>query len=143
MAKTKAKTKSKTRATAPKKRGRPAGKTTKKKSVRRKRSSVNIARVTAERRMPLLMRQVPREVTEAMDESEEDAVRKLGFGVEDKPGDEADVVSCPGTTTCRIGITNSQNFGQELAELVRNYEAKKSLKGPSSSSWVFMKMALI
>ena len=53
-----------------------------------------------------------------------DAVRKLGFGVEDKPGDEADVVSCPGTTTCRIGITNSQNFGQELAELVRNYEAK-------------------
>lgn len=53
-----------------------------------------------------------------------DAVRKLGFGVEDKPGDEADVVSCPGTTTCRIGITNSQNFGQELAGLVRNYEAK-------------------
>ena len=50
MAKTKAKTKSKAKAkaTAPKKRGRPAGKTTKKKRVRRKRSSVNITRVTAE-----------------------------------------------------------------------------------------------
>ena len=48
MAKTKSKTKSKTRPTAPKKRGRPAGKTAKKKSVRRKRSSVNITRVTAE-----------------------------------------------------------------------------------------------
>lgn len=53
-----------------------------------------------------------------------DAVRALGFGVEEKPGDEADVVSCPGTTTCRLGITNSQNFGHELESLVHHYEAK-------------------
>jgi len=51
-------------------------------------------------------------------------LREIGFPVEDAPGDISDVVSCPGTTTCRIGITNSQSFGLEVAGDVRNYAAK-------------------
>ncbi|MFQ5783541.1 MAG: nitrite/sulfite reductase [Alphaproteobacteria bacterium] len=50
-----------------------------------------------------------------------DAVRAIGLTVEETVGDTPDVVSCPGTTTCRLGITNSQNFGREIHEAVRNY----------------------
>ena len=50
-----------------------------------------------------------------------DAVRGLGLPVEDDIGDVPDVVSCPGTTTCRIGITNSQDFAREILEDVTNY----------------------
>jgi sulfite reductase (NADPH) hemoprotein beta-component len=48
-------------------------------------------------------------------------VRALGLEVEETEGDVADVVSCPGTTTCRLGITNSQNFSREIIDQVRNY----------------------
>ncbi len=48
-------------------------------------------------------------------------VRALGLEVQETEGDVPDVVSCPGTTTCRLGITNSQNFGKELTDEVRNY----------------------
>jgi sulfite reductase (NADPH) hemoprotein beta-component len=51
------------------------------------------------------------------------SVRALGLPVQDKDGDIGDVVSCPGTTSCRLGITNSQNFGKELGEIVRGYDA--------------------
>jgi sulfite reductase (NADPH) hemoprotein beta-component len=51
------------------------------------------------------------------------AVRALGLQVQDKAGDEVDLISCPGTTTCRIGITNSQDFGRELIETVKKYTA--------------------
>jgi sulfite reductase (NADPH) hemoprotein beta-component len=51
-------------------------------------------------------------------------VRAMGFFVEDKAGDVPDVVACPGTTTCGIGITNSQNFGKEVQEAVRAFKAK-------------------
>ena len=50
-----------------------------------------------------------------------EAVRAIGLAVEDHVGDVPDVVSCPGTTTCRIGITNSQNFGREILDQVRDY----------------------
>ena len=52
------------------------------------------------------------------------AVRELGFGVEERPGDVSNVIACPGTTTCGIGITNSQSFGKEILDQVRNYAAK-------------------
>ena len=39
------------------------------------------------------------------------AIKAIGFDVPAHAEDVPDVVSCPGTTTCRIGITNSQGFG--------------------------------
>ncbi len=39
------------------------------------------------------------------------AIKAIGFDVPSHADDVPDVVSCPGTTTCRIGITNSQSFG--------------------------------
>lgn len=50
------------------------------------------------------------------------AVRALGLPVQDHDGDVPDVISCPGTTSCRLGITNSQNFGKEVVDVVRNFE---------------------
>jgi len=50
-------------------------------------------------------------------------IRALGLPVQERDGDVADVVSCPGTTSCRLGITNSQNFGKEIVDVVRGYEA--------------------
>ena len=37
-------------------------------------------------------------------------LRALGLAVEDRREEVTNVVVCPGTTSCRIGITNSQNF---------------------------------
>jgi sulfite reductase (ferredoxin) len=54
-------------------------------------------------------------------------VRAMGFMVENAPGDVANVVACPGTTTCGIGITASQTFGKEVQELAHNYAAKPNL----------------
>ena len=42
------------------------------------------------------------------------AVRSIGLDVPAQADDVPDVVSCPGTTTCRIGITNSQGFGLQV-----------------------------
>ncbi|MGE5505115.1 MAG: nitrite/sulfite reductase [Actinomycetota bacterium] len=42
------------------------------------------------------------------------AVKAIGLEVPAAAEDVPDVVSCPGTTTCRIGITNSQGFGREI-----------------------------
>jgi len=55
------------------------------------------------------------------------AVHALDLDVQEKEGDVPDVVSCPGTTSCRLGITNSQNFGKEAVKVVRNYEALPSV----------------
>ncbi|HEY4135312.1 MAG TPA: nitrite/sulfite reductase [Alphaproteobacteria bacterium] len=55
------------------------------------------------------------------------AVRAMGFGVENHPGDVPNVVACPGTTTCGIGITTSQTFGLEVQELATNYKAKPNV----------------
>jgi sulfite reductase (NADPH) hemoprotein beta-component len=54
-------------------------------------------------------------------------VRAMGFMVENGPGDVPNVVACPGTTTCGIGITASQTFGKEVQELAHNYAAKSNL----------------
>jgi sulfite reductase beta subunit-like hemoprotein len=54
-------------------------------------------------------------------------VRAMGFMVENAPGDVPNVVACPGTTTCGIGITASQTFGNEVQELAHNYAAKPNL----------------
>lgn len=55
------------------------------------------------------------------------SVRAMGFFVEDKAGDVPNVVACPGTTSCGIGITNSQNFGREVQEIVRAFAPKPDL----------------
>lgn len=47
----------------------------------------------------------------------EDVVSRLkaiNIDVPKSAAESPDVVSCPGTTTCRIGITNSQNFGRAV-----------------------------
>jgi sulfite reductase (NADPH) hemoprotein beta-component len=49
------------------------------------------------------------------------AIEALGMPIEHKVGDVPDVAACPGTTTCRIGITNSQLFGHEIVDQVRGY----------------------
>ncbi len=54
-------------------------------------------------------------------------VRALGFAVEDAPGSVPNIVACPGTSTCAIGITNSQSFGGTIQESVRAYKAKPNL----------------
>ncbi|MGE5539949.1 MAG: nitrite/sulfite reductase [Gemmatimonas sp.] len=56
-----------------------------------------------------------------------DRIRTMGFYVENKAGDVPDVVACPGTTTCGIGITNSQNFGKEVQDAVREFTTKPNL----------------
>ncbi|CAA7624808.1 nitrite/sulfite reductase [Magnetospirillum sp. SS-4] len=47
------------------------------------------------------------------------AVKAIGFDVPAHADDVPDVVSCPGTTTCRIGITNSQGFGLQVEREAR------------------------
>lgn len=41
-------------------------------------------------------------------------LRAINIDVPASASESADVVSCPGTTTCRIGITNSQGFGRQV-----------------------------
>ena len=48
------------------------------------------------------------------------AFEALGIVVPESGEKAADVVSCPGTTTCRIGITNSQGFAREVWEDSKN-----------------------
>lgn len=45
-----------------------------------------------------------------------EAVRAIGLDVPASPEDAPEVISCPGTTTCRIGITNSQTLARTLVE---------------------------
>ena len=42
------------------------------------------------------------------------AARNIGFDVPETAEDVPEVISCPGTTTCRIGITNSQSFARHI-----------------------------
>lgn len=55
------------------------------------------------------------------------AVRAIGFDVPASAEAVPDVVSCPGTTTCRIGITNSQNFAREALAQASSDPAAKGL----------------
>jgi sulfite reductase (NADPH) hemoprotein beta-component len=43
----------------------------------------------------------------------------IGIPVPTSPETDANVVTCPGTTSCRIGITNSQNFARAIADDVK------------------------
>jgi sulfite reductase beta subunit-like hemoprotein len=54
-------------------------------------------------------------------------VRAMGYGVEDHAGDVPNVVACPGTSTCGIGITNSQAFGGTIQSLVKDYAPKPNV----------------
>ncbi len=51
-----------------------------------------------------------------------EVVRRLeaiGIAVPAAPEQDANVVTCPGTTSCRIGITNSQNFARAIVDDVK------------------------
>lgn len=54
-------------------------------------------------------------------------VRALGFDIPEAAEDVPDVVSCPGTTTCRIGITNSQSFGIQVEKEARGQADSKGV----------------
>ena len=60
----------------------------------------------------------------------DEAVRRLealGIPVPTSPERDANVVSCPGTTSCRIGITNSQNFARAIADDVQTDPTARGL----------------
>lgn len=52
----------------------------------------------------------------------DEVVRRLeaiGISVPATADEDANIVSCPGTTSCRIGITNSQNFARAIVDDVK------------------------
>lgn len=54
-------------------------------------------------------------------------VKAIGFDVPASAADVPDVVSCPGTTTCRIGITNSQSFARTVEAEARTDPAARGV----------------
>jgi sulfite reductase beta subunit-like hemoprotein len=54
-------------------------------------------------------------------------VEAIGFEVPKAVDDVPDVVACPGTTTCRIGITNAQGFGRRMEAEARGNAASKGV----------------
>jgi len=48
-----------------------------------------------------------------------DGVRAIGYDVPASADDVPDLISCPGTTTCRIGITSSQGFAKSLEPVMK------------------------
>ncbi|MBF0324394.1 MAG: nitrite/sulfite reductase [Alphaproteobacteria bacterium] len=70
---------------------------------------VGVTELRATRDQNLLFLGVAREQSQLV----VDGVRAIGFDVPRSAADIATVISCPGTTTCRIGITNSQGFARE------------------------------
>lgn len=54
-------------------------------------------------------------------------LRAINVEVPKSAADSADVVSCPGTTTCRIGITNSQGFGRRVWADAKDDPAAKGI----------------
>jgi sulfite reductase (NADPH) hemoprotein beta-component len=65
-------------------------------------------RITRDQNVAILG--VPADKVAALSEG----VKAIGFDVPDSAEAIPDVVSCPGTTTCRIGITNSQSFARQV-----------------------------
>jgi sulfite reductase (ferredoxin) len=51
----------------------------------------------------------------------------LGIPVPTSPETDANVVTCPGTTSCRIGITNSQNVARAIADDVKSDPTARGL----------------
>jgi sulfite reductase (NADPH) hemoprotein beta-component len=63
-------------------------------------------------------------------ELKDEVVRRLealGIPVPTSPETDANVVSCPGTTSCRIGITNSQNFARAIVDDVKTDPTARGL----------------
>ena len=56
------------------------------------------------------------------------AIRAAGLPVAEPESSEPDLIACPGTTTCRIGITNAQAFGRELLDVARAAEGGNDLR---------------
>lgn len=56
------------------------------------------------------------------------AIRAAGLPVAEPGSGEPDLIACPGTTTCRIGITNAQAFGRELLAVARATPGGKNLR---------------
>jgi sulfite reductase (NADPH) hemoprotein beta-component len=54
-------------------------------------------------------------------------LRAINIEVPASAADSADVVACPGTASCRIGITNAQGFGREVWEDARNDPAARGI----------------
>ncbi len=54
-------------------------------------------------------------------------VTSIGLEVPASPEDTPDVISCPGTTTCRIGITNSQSFARQVLDDARTDSTAKGV----------------
>ncbi len=85
------------------------------------RHGVETLRTTREQNLAFMG--VPPETVEAVIK----AVRGLGIEVEETRGDVPDVITCPGTTTCRLGITNAPAFGREIVQQVLNDASLREL----------------
>lgn len=87
--------------------------------------SAGVSRLSTTRDQKLALLDVaPDKVAEATAK-----IRALGFDIPEAAEEVPDVVSCPGTTTCRIGITNSQSFGIQVEK-----EAQLSLKSGAADA---------
>jgi len=86
-------------------------------------AGVTQLRTTRDQKLALL------DVARAKVDTVTEAVRALGFDIPAGAEEVPDVVSCPGTTTCRIGITNSQSFGIQVEK-----EAQLSLKSGAADA---------
>ena len=54
-------------------------------------------------------------------------LKAIGIDVPASAAETPDVVSCPGTTTCRIGITNAQSFGRAIWEDAKSDPAARGI----------------
>ena len=75
----------------------------------------------------LLIRDVPKSQVPSVIE----AIQAIGF---DLPNDGDDVVACPGTWTCRLGITGSQEMGTLLVAKAPGLRVRVSGSSRSASS---------
>lgn len=54
-------------------------------------------------------------------------LRQLGLPVPESAAEVRDLIACPGTTTCRIGITNAPSFGQAVLAQSGSREAAQGI----------------
>lgn len=82
---------------------------------------IGVSQLRTTRDQNLAFLDVPADQIEALTQ----AVRAIGFDVPESDADIPTIISCPGTTTCRIGITSSQTFAREaLAAAASDPSAK-------------------
>ncbi|BAE51013.1 nitrite/sulfite reductase [Paramagnetospirillum magneticum] len=85
--------------------------------------AAGVSRLSTTRDQKLALLDVARDKVEEVTK----AVRSIGFDIPAAAEDVPDVVSCPGTTTCRIGITNSQSFGLQVEKEARGQADAKGV----------------